>query len=103
MKGLLSTSTAKIIVGLLIGIGLLWLVSRFADVSAAIQVLQRHLETPRSILFALLAGASFLFAFAIRGVRWNLFLKPIGKVKSTVPIRLVFISIFINFLLPISA
>ena len=102
MKGFLRTPTAKIIVSLLIGIGLLWLASRFADISAAIQVLQRHLETPRGILFALLAGVCFLFAFSIRGVRWTLFLKPIGNIRSTVTIRLVFISIFINFLLPIS-
>lgn len=93
---------AKIIVSFLIGVGLLFLVSRFANIPTAIQVVQRNLVTPHGILFALLSGLAFLLAFSLRGLRWKLFLNPIGKVSSSRAIRLVLISIFLNFLLPFS-
>jgi uncharacterized protein (TIRG00374 family) len=103
MKSLLSTSKTKVTIGLLIGIGLLFLVSRFVNISTSIQVLQQHLATPRGIILALLSGMAFLLAFSIRGVRWKLFLHPVvgNKVSTFKVIQLFLISIFLNFLLPI--
>jgi uncharacterized protein (TIRG00374 family) len=102
MKGLLSVSKAKVTIGLLIGIGLLFLVSRFVNMATALQVLLQNLATPHGVSFAFLSGIAFLLAFSIRGVRWKLFLNPIGKVSIFTTIRLFLISIFINFLLPIN-
>jgi len=103
MKDLLSAHGAKFIIGLLLGISLLVLVSRFIDLSVTIGAVQHNLATPRGILLALLSGLAFLLAFSIRGIRWKLFLNPIGKVSIFTTIRLFLISIFLNFLLPISA
>lgn len=102
MKSLLSPLAVKVTIGLLIGIGLLFLVLRFIDLPVTIHVLLQNLETPRGLVLALLSGVAFLLAFSIRGVRWKLFLNPIGKVSTFTAIRLVLICIFINFLLPFS-
>src|SRR6202023_4158227 len=53
------------------------------------------------ISLALLAGGTFLLAFSIRGVRWKLFLNPVGKVSTFKAIQLFLVGIFLNFLLPI--
>jgi uncharacterized protein (TIRG00374 family) len=103
MKGLLSAPVAKVIIGLLIGIGLLFLISRFIDIAVSIHMLQQNLATPRGIVLALLSGVAFLLAFSIRGMRWKLFLNPIGNVSTFTAIRLFLISVFLNFLLPISS
>ena len=103
MKDVLRAPATKIIIGLLIGIGLLYLVSRFVNIAMSLRMLQQNLMTPRGIVLALLSGASFLLAFSIRGMRWKLFLNPIGKVSTFTAIRLVLVSIFLNFLLPISS
>lgn len=103
MKGFLRAPATKVVIGLLIGIGLLYLVSRFVNIAISIRMLQQNLMTPRGIVLALLSGASFLLAFSIRGIRWKLFLNPIGEVGTFTAIRLVLISIFLNFLLPISS
>ncbi|HEU5378696.1 MAG TPA: lysylphosphatidylglycerol synthase transmembrane domain-containing protein [Ktedonobacteraceae bacterium] len=102
MKRFFNTLGAKILVGLLIGVGLLFLVSRFANFPVAIRGLQRNLATPHGIFFALLSGFAFLLAFSLRGLRWKLFLNPIGDVSSSRAIRLVLSSTFLNFLLPFS-
>lgn len=102
MKNILNTPAAKLTIGLLIGAGLLLLVSRFVNIPATLHVLLYNLATPRGLLLALLAGVAFLMAFATRGTRWSLFLKPIGNVNIFTAIRIFFVSIFINFLLPIS-
>ncbi len=102
MKGLLSAPAAKVTIGLLIGIGLLLLVSRFVNIAMSMNILQQNLATPRGTVFALLSGVAFLLAFSIRGMRWKLFLNPIGNVSTFTAIRLVLISIFLNFLLPFS-
>lgn len=102
MRRYFSTVPAKIAVSLLIGIVLLLLALRFADIPAAIHGLQNNLMTPRGIFFALLAGVAFLLAFSIRGLRWKLFLNPIGNVRPFTAVRLVLVSIFLNFLLPFS-
>jgi len=103
MKSLLGIPKAKVMIGLLIGIGLLFLVSRFVNISTALPTLQQNLATPRGILLALLSGVAFLLAFSVRGVRWKLFLHPIvgSKVSTFKVIQLFLVSVFINFLLPI--
>ena len=103
MKELLSAHGAKFIIGLLLGICLLVLVSRFIDLSVTIGAVQHNLATPRGVVLALLSGIAFLLAFSIRGIRWKLFLNPIGKLSIFTTIRLFLISIFLNFLLPINA
>src|SRR6266568_1750546 len=100
-KALLSTPAAKVTLGLLVGIGLLFLVARFVDIPATISVLKQRLTTPQGILLALLSGVAFLTAFSIRGVRWKLFLNPVGKVSTFKAIQLFLVGIFLNFLLPI--
>ena len=103
MKSLFRISRAKITIGLLIGLGLLFLISRFVNISTTIHVLQHNLATPRGILLALLSGIAFLLAFSIRGIRWKLFLHPVvgDKVSTFKAIQLFLVSVFLNFLLPI--
>lgn len=102
MMRVMSNSVAKVIIGLLIGIGLLLLVSRFVNMAATLRIVQQHLATPRGIILALLSGIVFLLAFSIRGIRWRLFLSTISTVSVGTAIRIFLVSIFINFLLPIS-
>jgi uncharacterized protein (TIRG00374 family) len=103
MKSLFSTPAAKITVSLLIGMGLLLLVSRFVDIPATLYVLQRNLATPRGLVLALLSGVTFLLAFSVRGIRWKLFLNSIADISTFTAIRLFLVGVFINFLLPISS
>jgi uncharacterized protein (TIRG00374 family) len=100
-KKLLNSPAVKVSLGLVVGIGLLFLVSRFVDLPTTIQVLKQNLTTPRGIMFALLSGVAFLLAFSIRGVRWKLFINPIGKISTFKAIQLFLVGIFLNFLLPI--
>jgi uncharacterized protein (TIRG00374 family) len=103
MKSFSGIPKAQVVIGLLIGIGLLLLVSRFVNLSFTLNVLLQNLATPRGLLLAFLSGIAFLSAFSIRGIRWKLFLNPVGNVSTFTAIRLFLISIFINFLLPISS
>jgi uncharacterized protein (TIRG00374 family) len=98
---LLPTSAVKVTLGLLVGIGLLLLVAHFVNIPATIQVLRLKLTTPRGIALALLSGVAFLLAWSVRGVRWKLFLNPVGKVSTLKAIQLYQVGIFLNFLLPI--
>ncbi len=101
MKSLPGIPKAKVLIGLLIGIGLLFLVSRFVNIPATIHVLQQNLTTPRGLFFAFLSGIAFLMAWSIRGIRWKLFLNPVGKVSTFQAIALYQVGVFLNFLLPI--
>ncbi len=100
-KALLNSPAAKVTIGLLIGIGLLLLVARFVDLPVTISILRSHLATPQGIILALLAGVAFLSAWSIRGIRWKLFLNPVGKVSTLQAIALYQVGVFLNFLLPI--
>jgi uncharacterized protein (TIRG00374 family) len=100
-KAFLSTPAAKVTIGLIVGVGLLLLVARFVDLPATIQVLRHKLTTPQGIGLALLSGVAFLLAWSIRGVRWKLFLNPVGKVSTLKAIQLYQVGVFLNFLLPI--
>ena len=103
MKSLRSMPKAKVVIGLLVGIGMLFLVSRFVNLAFTFHILLQNLATPRGLILAFLSGIAFLSAFSIRGVRWKLFLNPICNVSTFTVIRIFLISIFINFLLPISS
>src|SRR5262249_32276120 len=102
MTRTMSVSMAKVIIGLLIGIGLLLLIARFVNFPSILQVVRQNLMTPRGIVCAFLSGVAFLLAFSIRGMRWRLFLSTISNISVGTAIRLFLVSIFINFLLPIS-
>ncbi len=100
-KVALNSPITKVILGLVCGIGLLFLVSKFVDIPTTIKVLRTNLATPRGMTMALLSGVAFLAAFSVRGVRWKLFLNPIGKISTLKAIQLFLVGIFLNFLLPI--
>src|SRR6266516_984191 len=100
-KAFLSTPAAKVTIGLIVGVALLLLVARFVNLPATIQVLRQNLTTPRGIILALLSGVAFLVAWCVRGVRWKLFLNPVGKVSTLKAIELYQVGVFLNFLLPI--
>ena len=100
-KSLLNKPTVKVTIGLLMGIGLLYLDSRFVNVATTLHVLRENLATPRGIILGIISGVAFLTAFSIRGMRWKLFLNPIGKVSTLKAIQLFLIGIFLNFLLPV--
>jgi uncharacterized protein (TIRG00374 family) len=98
-----SAPAFKVSLGLLIGVGLLFLVSRFIDLQQTLLLLQTHLATPQGIALALLAGIAYLTGHSLRGVRWKLFLNPIGRISTLRAIELYQVAIFLNFLLPIRA
>jgi len=100
-RAALGSPAVKILIGLVIGVGLLFLVAHFVNLPATITILRQNLTTTRGISLALLSGGVFLLAFSIRGVRWKLFLNPVGEVSTFKAIQLFLVGIFLNFLLPI--
>src|SRR5579859_6918016 len=100
-RAALGSPAVKILIGLVIGVGLLFLVAHFVNLPATITILRQNLTTTRGISLALLSGGVFLLAFSIRGVRWKLFLNPFGEVSTFKAIQLFLVGIFLNFLLPI--
>ncbi len=52
-------------------------------------------------MLALLCGLCFVISLAIRGIRWGLFLRPVGNVKTFKAIQIFMIGMFLNFLLPV--
>ncbi len=91
---------ARYAVGLLVGIGFLFLVSRFISIASTVSILQRHLTTPNGILNAFGAVIAFIAAFSIRGIRWSLFLRPIKRVSPFKTIRIFWVAVFMNFYYP---
>jgi uncharacterized protein (TIRG00374 family) len=102
-RKVLSSPIFKVSFGLLIGLALLFLVSRFIDLQQTLTLLATHLSTPQGIALALLAGITYLTGHSIRGLRWKLFLNPVGRVPILKVIELYQVAIFLNFLLPIRA
>lgn len=97
----LNKPVVKVTIGLAIGIGMLFLVARYVNIPITVQVLRENLATPRGIMLALLCGLSFVISLAIRGARWGLFLRPLGKIKTFKVIQIFMIGSFLNFLLPV--
>jgi uncharacterized protein (TIRG00374 family) len=102
-RRIVSAPAFKVSLGLLIGVGLLFLVSRFINLQQTLLLLQTHLATPQGIALALLAGIAYLTGHSLRGVRWKLFLNPVGRVSTLRAVELYQVAIFLNFLLPIRA
>ncbi|MGZ4940334.1 MAG: lysylphosphatidylglycerol synthase transmembrane domain-containing protein, partial [Halobacteriota archaeon] len=100
-RDVLRVPVVRITLGLIVGIVLLVLVLRYVNLSAVLSVLEENLRTPRGIALALLAGVAYLLAWSIRGIRWKLFLNPIGEVSVFKAIALYQIAVFVNFLLPV--
>ncbi len=100
-KTFISKPAFKVALGLCAGALLLFLVTRIVDIPATILILKKNLSTPFGITCALLSGVAFLLAYCIRGVRWKLFLNPIGQISTIKAIQLFLVGIFLNFLLPV--
>jgi len=100
-KAILDNSVVRVVFGLLLGIGMIFLISRFVDISTTVSILRRHLTTTQGVLFALLAATSFIAAFSIRGMRWRLFLSRICKITTLKSIQIFWVAVFLNFLLPV--
>ncbi|MFL5625108.1 MAG: lysylphosphatidylglycerol synthase transmembrane domain-containing protein [Ktedonobacteraceae bacterium] len=100
-KTILNNSVVKTVLGLLIGIGMLFLISRFVDIPTTVSVLRQHLTTMQGGMFALLAAASFIAAFSLRGARWRLFLSRICEISTLKAIQVFWVAVFLNFLLPV--
>ena len=100
-KAVLNTPTVKVVFGLLIGIGMLFLISRFVNIATTLSTLKQHLTTPQGAVYALLAAGSFLSAFSVRGARWRLFLSRISTISTLKAIQVFWVAVFLNFLLPV--
>jgi uncharacterized protein (TIRG00374 family) len=100
-KTTLKMPLVRTVLGLLIGLGMLFLISRFVNISTTISMLRQHLTTTRGLTFALLASASFIAAFSIRGARWRLFLSRICDISTFKSIQIFWVAVFLNFLLPV--
>jgi uncharacterized protein (TIRG00374 family) len=100
-KKVLNMPAVRAILGLLIGIGLLFLLSRGINFPKAFAILRASLSTGEGIMDVLGAAAAFIAAFSIRGVRWSLFLRPIKRVNPFTTVRIFWVAVFMNFLLPV--
>lgn len=100
-KALLQHPAAKTMLGLVIGMAILLLLSRVIDFKTTAAVLEDHLRTPVGILHACIGGVAFALAFTLRGVRWKLFVQRISNVSMLKVIRIYWIGVLINFLLPV--
>ena len=100
-KAILGSPTARIIFSLVVGFVLLYLTIKTINIQATVQTITKYLLTPLGITYALISGVIFIASFTIRGIRWKLFLNPIGKISTMRVIQLFWIGVFINFLLPV--
>ncbi len=100
-KVVLEHPFSKTALGLAIGVVTILLLSRLIDFKATVAVLQQHLTTPTGIAHACIGAIAFALAFTLRGARWKLFLNRISNVSVFKVIRIYWIGVFINFLLPV--
>ena len=100
-KRILNNTAVRAVLGLLLGIGMLFLVTRFVDIPTTVSILRHHLTTTQGVIFALLAAASFIAAFSIRGARWRLFLSRVCKISTLKAVQIFWVAVFLNFLLPV--
>ncbi|GAC1646780.1 MAG: hypothetical protein NVS4B12_14080 [Ktedonobacteraceae bacterium] len=100
-KTALGSPTARIIISLIVGIVLLFLMIKSINLQVTVSTITKYLLTPLGVTYALIAGGFFIASFSVRGIRWKLFLNPIGKVSTLRAIQLFWIGVFINFLLPV--
>lgn len=100
-RAILNEPRVRAVLGLIIGIGMLFLISRFVDIPTTVAVLKQHLTTTQGVIYALLATASFIAAFCIRGARWRMFLSRICNISTFKSIQIFWVAVFLNFLLPV--
>lgn len=100
-KAILNNAVVRVVLGLLIGIAMLFLITRFVDIPTTVSLLRQHLTTTQGVIFALLAATSFIAAFSIRGARWRLFLSLICKISTLKAVQIFWVAVFLNFLLPV--
>ena len=100
-KAMLGSSTARIVISLVVGVVLLYLTIKTINIQDTLHIITKYLLTPLGVTYALIAGIIFIASFTIRGIRWKLFLNPIGNVSTLRAIQLFWIGVFINFLLPV--
>jgi uncharacterized protein (TIRG00374 family) len=100
-KTLLNNSAAKAILGLAVGALVILLLARTIDLHQTLATMQESLTTPIGLLHIGLSGLAFVSAFTLRGIRWKLFLNRIEKVSVFKAVRVYWIGVFINFLLPV--
>jgi uncharacterized protein (TIRG00374 family) len=100
-KAALNTPIAKAVIGLVVGLLLIVLMSRLINYRETAQVITENLTTFPGILHTCLAALAFTAAFTFRGARWKLFLDRIGKVSVWKSIRIFWVAVFLNFLLPV--
>jgi uncharacterized protein (TIRG00374 family) len=101
LKRVLNMPVVRYALGILVGFAFLFLVSRFINIGNTITVLRQNLTTTQGMLDALGAAVAFISAFCIRGVRWSFFLRPVKRVSPLKTIRIFWIAVFMNFLLPV--
>lgn len=100
-KETLNTPLAKGLIGLIVGAAIILLMTRLINFRETAQVITEHLTTLPGIIHTVLAGLAFAAAFSFRGARWKLFLNRIQNVNIFTAIRIFWIGVFINFLLPV--
>ncbi len=97
----LSSTTVRIIISLGIGLVLLYLTIKSINLQDTFHTLTKYLLTPLGLTYGGISGVLFIASFTVRGVRWKLFLNPIGKISTLRAVQLFWIGVFINFLLPV--
>ncbi len=100
-KDALNNPIAKGVIGLGVGLLLIYLMSRLINYRETAQVITENLRTMPGILHTCLAALAFSAAFSFRGARWKLFLNRIEKVSVWKTIRIFWVGVFINFVLPV--
>ncbi|HET9999977.1 MAG TPA: lysylphosphatidylglycerol synthase transmembrane domain-containing protein [Ktedonobacteraceae bacterium] len=100
-KTILNKPLVRTLLGLLFGLGMLFLISKFVNIPSTIATLRQQLTTTRGVTFVLLAAASFIAAFSVRGARWRLFLLRICDISLFKSIQIFWVAVFLNFLLPV--
>ncbi|GAC1615542.1 MAG: hypothetical protein NVS4B11_02700 [Ktedonobacteraceae bacterium] len=100
-KAALGSPTARITISLVVGVILLYLTIKSINLQDTIHTITKYLLTPLGITYALISGVIFITSFSVRGMRWKLFLNPIGQVSTLRAVQLFWIGVFINFLLPV--
>lgn len=100
-KDALNNPLVKGVIGLAIGTLIFLLMSRLINYRETAQVITENLTTMPGILHTCLSALAFTAAFSFRGARWKLFLDRIEKVSVWKTIRIFWIGVFINFLLPV--
>ena len=91
----------QITLGLCAGAALLMLITRVVDLPSTLAVLRENLETWQGLLCASGAALAFIMAFSVRSVRWRLFLRRSANIPYPAVLRMYWIGVMLNFLLPI--